>query len=163
ASYLEIYNTSVSNAFDISDWRISGIDFTFPDGSIIEPGTYLILAKDRSAFASAYGSSILVFAEFPGSLDNGGETLTLLKPGLVPGQDQIIDQVTYDNDLPWPNAADGGGASLQLIDPAQDNNRVANWAAVPTNAPPPPPEWKYVVANGTASTPTLYIYLQSAG
>src|SRR5205807_7230735 len=104
--------------------------YTFPDGTIIEPGVYLILAKDRNVFASVYGASIPVLDEFSGSLGKGGETLTLIKPGATPAQDQIIDQVTYDNDLPWPAAADGGGASLQLIDPFQDNNRVANWAAV---------------------------------
>src|SRR5207248_4173013 len=108
-------------------------------------------------------ASIAVLDEFPGGLDNGGETLTLIKPGATPAQDQIIDQVTYDNDLPWPAAADGGGASLQLIDPAQDNNRVANWAAVATNGPPPPPQWQYVTASGTASSTNLYVYLQSAG
>jgi hypothetical protein len=40
----------------------------------------------------------------------------------------IVDQVTYDDDAPWPAAADGGGPSLQLIDALQDNNRAANWA-----------------------------------
>src|SRR6185503_19773087 len=43
-----------------------------------------------------------------------------------------IDQVTYDEAMPWPPEADGSGASLQLIDPFQDNNRVANWAVVST-------------------------------
>jgi hypothetical protein len=163
ASYVEIYNSSASNAFDMSGWQLNGIDFLFANGTVIEPGAYMMLAKDRDVFAATYGASIPVLAEFPGSLDNGGETLTLLKPAIRPAPDLIIDQVTYDNDLPWPNAADGGGASLQLIDPAQDHNRVANWAAVATNAPPPPPEWKYVTASGNASSSALYIYLQSAG
>src|SRR5439155_1516290 len=67
------------------------------------------------------------------------------------------------DDPPWPPDADGLGPSLQLIDAAQDNNRVANWAAVNTNTPPPPAQWQRVVATGTASSSTLYIYLQSAG
>src|SRR5262249_45578264 len=80
-------------------------------------------------------------------------------------QDVIIDQVTYDDALPWPAAGDGGGASLQLIDPLQDNNRSANWAAirVDTNSPPPPAQWQYVTASGNATSTRLYIYLQSAG
>src|SRR6185369_7467940 len=67
-----------------------------------------------------------------GQLDNGGETLKLVKPGITPDQDATIDEVSYDDDAPWPAAADGFGPSLQLVDPAQDNNRVANWAAVTT-------------------------------
>jgi hypothetical protein len=138
ASYVEIYNTSPSNAFDMSGWRLNGVDLTFANGTVLEPGQFLIAAKDRQVFADTYGPSIPVAADFPGSLDNGGETLTLLKPGPTPAEDAIVDQLTYDDDLPWPAAADGGGPSLQLIDPLQDNNRSANWAAVTaasTNAP----------------------------
>ncbi len=163
ASYVEIYNTSASNAFDISNWRLSGVDYTFNSGTILEPGAFLILAKDAAVFASTYGAAIPVLGEFPGSLSNGGEALTLIKPGATSAQDVIIDQVSYDNRLPWPAAADGQGASLQLIDPLQDGNRVANWAAVATNALPPPPQWQRVVATGTASISSLYMYLQSAG
>lgn len=138
AAYVELHNTSVSNAFDLSGWRLNGVDFTFPNGSVIEPGQFRLVVEDATVFAETYGPSLAILGEFPGSLDRGGETLTLVKPGLTPAQDVIIDQVTFDDDLPWPASADGGGSSLQLIDPAQDNNRFANWAAVAggvTNAP----------------------------
>ncbi len=78
-------------------------------------------------------------------------------------QFQVINEVRYESALPWGTAADGGGASLQLVDAAQDNDRVGNWIAVSTNAPPGGPQWRYVVAPGTASSSVLYIYLQSAG
>ena len=163
ASYVEIFNSSVSNAFDMSNWRLDGVGYTFVPGTIIEPGMYFILAQDKIAFASAYGSSIPVLGEFPGSLAGSGETLTLVKPGTTQALDQIIDQVSYDNALPWPSAADGTGASLQLIDPKQDNNRVSNWSAVPTNTPQIGAQWQYVVASGNASSTVLYMYMQSAG
>ncbi|MCI0744262.1 MAG: lamin tail domain-containing protein, partial [Verrucomicrobia subdivision 3 bacterium] len=127
ASFVELHNTSGSNAFDVSRWRISGIDCDIPDGTIIEPGAYLVFAKNREAFALAYGNSWIVSGTFDGNLDNGGETLRLIKPGASPAEDVVVDQVTYDDDAPWPAAADGMGPSLQLIDPQQDNNRVANW------------------------------------
>jgi hypothetical protein len=135
ADYIELLNTSLSNAFDLSGCRLEGVDLTFPNGTVIEPQQYLVLASDRSVFGETYGTAIPVAAEFPGTLDNGGETLTLLSAGPNP---VILDQVTYDDDLPWPASADGQGPSLQLVDPARDNNRVANWAAVNTsntNAP----------------------------
>ncbi|MDB6030496.1 MAG: CotH protein, partial [Verrucomicrobiales bacterium] len=163
ASFIEIYNTSVSNAFDMSGWMLRGAGYTFPPGVIIEPGMYLLLAKNKASFIAAYGNSALVLDEFPGTLDTDGETLTLVKPGATPAQDVIIDQVTYEKNPPWPADANGTGSSLQLIDVTQDNNRVSNWGAVPTNAAAPPVEWKYVTVTGTASSTLLYVYLQSAG
>jgi hypothetical protein len=128
ATYVEVHNTSAANAFDLSRWRINGIDCDIPDGTVIEPGAFLVFAKDREVFATTYGTALLVAGTFAGNLDNGGETITLLKPRATPAeQDLIVDQVTYDDDRPWPASADGLGPSLQLIDPLQDNNRVANW------------------------------------
>src|SRR5688572_31058473 len=49
--------------------------------------------------SNAYGLSGAILGEFRGNLDNGGETLTLIKRGLSPQQDVLIDQVTYDDDL----------------------------------------------------------------
>jgi hypothetical protein len=128
AGYVEIHNTSAANAFDLSRWRITGIDCDIPDGTIIEPGAFLVFAKNREVFGSTYGTALPVAGTFDGVLDNGGETVRLIRPGALPAEDLIVDQVTYDDDLPWPAAADGAGPSLQLIDALQDNNRVANWA-----------------------------------
>lgn len=138
ASYVEIHNTSASNAFDLSGWRLDGAGFIFPSGSVIEPGTFKLVVQDATVFAETYGPSLAILGEMSGKLDDGGETLTLIKPGATPALDSVIDQVTYDDDLPWPGVADGSGPSLQLIDPLRDNNRSANWTAVNsgvTNAP----------------------------
>jgi len=50
---------------------------------------------------------------------------------------------------PWPANANGTGASLQLVDPRQDNWRPGNWLAVLPNASATP-QWTYVTATGTA-------------
>jgi hypothetical protein len=130
AGYVEIHNTSLSNSFDLSNWLISGIDAVIPDGTIIHPGAFLLFVADRAAFAAAYGSGISVAGEFSGQLSNAGETLKLIRPGLAPGAGIVVDALSYDDDPPWPTAADGLGPSLQLIDPNEDNSRVANWAVV---------------------------------
>jgi hypothetical protein len=163
AGYVEMHNTSTTSAFDLSGWRLRGADFTFPAGSVITPGGFLVVANDRVAFAAAYGGFVAVVGEFSGQLKNRGETLTLVQPGATPAEDRVVDQVTYDRAAPWPAAADGTGASLQLIDPAQDNDRVGNWAAVETNPPPPAAQWRYVSTTGNASANTLYLYLTSSG
>jgi len=79
---------------------------------------------------------IPIAGEFKGQLDNSGETLRLIEPGATHADDLVIDEVNYSSTLPWPPLADGIGPSLQLIDPAQDNGRVANWTAVNTNLTP---------------------------
>jgi len=39
-----------------------------------------------------------------------------------------VDEVSYDDALPWPTEADGEGPSLQLIDPLMGNDWIGNWA-----------------------------------
>ena len=132
-SFIELFNRSTTTPFDLSDFRLEGVGYTFAQGAIIQTNSYLLLVKDRPAFANAYGQTIPVFDAFPGSLDNGGEHLALVKPGSTPTEDIIISDVRYDNRLPWPANAAGYGPSLQLMDAAQDEYRVGNWTATVTN------------------------------
>lgn len=163
ASYVEIYNTSGVNSFDLSGWLLKGAAFTFPAGTIIGPGSFLVVASDAAGFATAYGANIPLVGVFSGKLSNTSENLRLVKPGATSSQDLVVDEVLYDSLPPWPSGADGAGASLQLLDPTQDNNRVANWVAVGTNSTAPQAQWHYVTTTGTASSSTLYIYLGSSG
>jgi len=41
----------------------------------------------------------------------------------------LIDWVTYDDEPPWPPEPDGGGPTLELIDPFADNALPQFWAA----------------------------------
>ena len=45
-----------------------------------------------------------------------GELLRLFN-----AQGQLVDSVRYDDQSPWPTAADGQGASLALVNPLLDN------------------------------------------
>jgi hypothetical protein len=132
ASFVEIFNRSLSTSFDLSGCRLNGVDYTFPEGSVIPPGNYWVLVRDRAAFVLAYGAGVRVFDEFAGSLDNGGERLSLIRGSGT--NEVVISEVRYDNALPWPLAADGRGSSLQRIDASQSSWRVANWMAAETNA-----------------------------
>jgi len=130
AEFVEIHNRSTLTTFDLSGYRLNGVDFIFPEGTVIPPNGFVVAVENLSAFQASYGFAPPVAGVYNGTLDNGGETLQLIKPGATPAADLLIDQVTYDDDAPWPTSADGFGPSLQLIDPTRDNNRVANWAAV---------------------------------
>ncbi len=127
ASYIELFNRSTTQAFDLSGWRVNGLDYVFPAGAVIQPRQTLVLAGDRFGFGQAYGWAVGVFDTYAGNLDNGGETLSLLRPGPAAGEELLVDRVTYSGALPWPAGADGAGSALQVIDPSQDNSRLANW------------------------------------
>ena len=157
AQFVELYNNSTNLAFDLSGWQLQGLSYTFPNGSVLEPTNYLVLAANNAAFAAAYGATNPVFDIFSGTLSPNGETLTLNLASNTP-----VTKVKYENQLPWPTNASSTGASLQLIDPSQDNWRVGNWTTVLSNAPVTS-QWTYVTVTGTASSSLFYIYLQSAG
>jgi hypothetical protein len=170
ASFVEIYNNS-DFAFDLSGWRMNGLDYVFPNGAIITNRHYLVLTKNRSAFAAAYGASTAAFDQFDGGLDDGGEAISLEKPVIVLTTNGLtlstntlyttIDRIKYDDDLPWPQFADGTGPSLQLIDANQDNSRVSNWNDSE--------DWRYAtytgVVSGTNASPgtNFLLFLNSTG
>jgi hypothetical protein len=117
AAYVELFNASATASFDLSNWRVNGLGYTFPPGSIITNRQFLVLAKNRSAFISAYGTGAIAFDEFSGSLQTDGETLTLLMPGTGSSQEMTVDKVRYAAAAPWPQT--DPGVSLQLIGPVE--------------------------------------------
>jgi Lamin Tail Domain/CotH kinase protein len=136
AEYVELFNAATNTAFDLSGWGLNGLAYTFPSGSTLAPRSYLLLAKSRVVFAATYGALTPVFEEFAGTLQPDGETLSLIQPGVAPALDLVVDRVRYETNAPWPlTAATRPGTSLQLVDAAQDNSRVANWAVGRTNPP----------------------------
>ncbi len=174
ADYIELFNRSAGFTFDVSGWRINGLDYTFPEGSYIGPRSFLVLTKDRIQFANVYGGAVQVFDQYPGSFQNDGETISLTKPG-PNGTEIIIDKVRYDNSAPWPGGADGTGSSLQVVDLTQDNSRVGNWIVrynspvytAPISTPAQTNEgWRFVSATITGNYPAsarLLVYPDNLG
>lgn len=158
ANYIELFNRSASVTYDLRGYRLNGADFVFDGGSLVGPGSYVLLVENRSIFNALFGKAANILGEYAGSLDNDGETLSIQRPvitGAVTNW-QTIDTVRYDDDAPWPSPADGAGAALQLIDAAEDNNRIGNWG-VPSGA------WQYVTQTGVATTESFYLYTTTAG
>ena len=107
--FIEFLNTG-SKSIDLTGLRFeSGINFTFPDHTILAPGQYLLLVRDLESFESRYGDSVVQTYEYTGRLSNDGEQLRILNDNAEP----IIDFI-YNDQLPWPEAADGEGKSLIL-------------------------------------------------
>lgn len=127
--FVELFNRNPTQAFSLAGWQLEGVDGVFPQGTIIDPNGFLVMARNRDAFARAYSGSNRVAATFSGSFPVGGGALSLIQPGLEVARGPVIDQVVFEWGLPWPESANGQGPSLQLVDAAQDNSRVVNWIA----------------------------------
>ncbi|MCH7781208.1 MAG: lamin tail domain-containing protein, partial [Acidobacteria bacterium] len=122
--FLELFNPSATEAIDLSGWTVEGLALTIPDGTVILPMSYAVLAKDDPLFRATYGSGHFVPSTYDGRLNNSGETIVLRDRS-----GGVIDNVTYFATGPWSETANGGGTSLEVIDPLADNNNPFNWAS----------------------------------
>jgi hypothetical protein len=120
--FVELYNNS-NTEVHLSGWTFwsNNIDYTFEDFSV-EAGGYVLLSRNPDTFPGSIGYG-------DGSLSNSGETLML-----IDSNGQTADSVTYSDgfqgdDDEWPQGADAGGSTLELINPNFDNNLAGNWQA----------------------------------
>ena len=114
--WIELHNPMALD-MDLSGWLIEGgVDYTFPEGTLIPAGGYLVVAADPAAISGAIGP-------YTGELSHEGERLTLRN-----ATGRRIDSVYYAEDDPWPVAADGSGHSLAKIDPDTATDRAEHWA-----------------------------------
>ena len=122
--YIELYNTG-SITLDLSGWRFGdGIHYTFPVSTVITPGGYLVIGHDPATVAATYGITGVLGPFESGRLSNGGERLALEDDA-----GGLVDEVTYDDHHPWPEAPDGDGPSLELINPFFDNDSPCSWGS----------------------------------
>ncbi len=155
SQFVELFNNS-TNGFDISGWELPELAYTFPEGSLLGPGRYLVLTENRAAYTAAYGATNPVFDTFSQPLNAAGGSVSLLMPADDGNAKIVIAHVRYDSSPPWPAAADGAGGSLQLIDPGQDNWRVANWACSDPTLPVSPGA-SNMVQSSLAPFPALFL------
>lgn len=101
---------------------VDGISYTFPNGSIIPPGEFIVLASNKSEFLRRYGFS--PYDEYSGQLDNGGERIEFVNP-----VNKTVFSFTYDDKEPWPEKADGDGYSLvsKRRNPIENPDNVDYW------------------------------------
>ncbi|MFT7302944.1 MAG: hypothetical protein ACI8UZ_001782, partial [Akkermansiaceae bacterium] len=111
--WVELFN-QMGIKTDISGWRIKGLDYIFPPGTVVDPGGYLVVAKNPGAGQ---------LGPFTGSLNNAGERLELINQG-----DRLMDELDYNDSGRWPVEADGSGATLAKRNPYFANKPNENWS-----------------------------------
>lgn len=112
--YIELLNIG-TGTLDLSGVRFTnGLDYTFPAGTTLTGGAYMVVARSRSAFTSRYPAAAATLAPgaFVGALDNSGETLALTLP--APWYVHIL-RFRYEST--WFASTAGGGRSLVVASP----------------------------------------------
>lgn len=143
--WVELYNKS-DHAVDISGWQFDdGIQFTFPADTVVQPGAYLVVARDAAALAAKY-PAIAIAGSFSGELNNQDENIRLRD-----ARGNIADEVHYYDGGRWSGAADGGGSSLELRDPDADNAIGESWAASDEGSKSQWRTYTYTAAPGTSA------------
>jgi hypothetical protein len=119
-SFIELYNRG-TEPYDLSGASFSsGVDFTFPDNTVVDPGEYILVAADPDGYA---GLGVEVFDYAGSEKPNSDKPMWLRdRRGLE------IDYVSYGVTDPWPSEPDNLGPSLMLIDSGLDNTLVTSWA-----------------------------------
>lgn len=117
--FIEFYNNS-DTALDLAGYAIvDGIDYLFPAVELAAQGT-LVVTSDSVKFQRFYNQAAWQWDG--GSLSNGGEGVEVADTS-----DQVIISFEYSDNQPWPQIADGGGASLTLCDPTADPSLPESW------------------------------------
>lgn len=121
--------------YNLNDrWKVSGLNFIFPANIVLQPNEVLLLVCDTTMpddFRIRYGvaGGVRIF-NYTGKLDNGGERIRLMKPDL-PDEGEVpyivVDEVSYDDEPPWPAEPDGDGPSLERIHLSIYGNDPTNW------------------------------------
>jgi hypothetical protein len=129
--WVELYNAD-DTAIDLSGWSMIDGDAThdpliFDNGLTIAAGAYFTIGL----YHDPSGSGTFTFtpdwdasATCQWNLNNSGDTIHLYDANSTE-----VDVVSFLAVAPWPTAPNGTGPSLELINPALDNNLGESWQA----------------------------------
>ncbi len=123
--WIELYNAGKEEV-NLNGWSLIDEDdthtpFVINEDYTIQPDEYVILTKSKTDFESIVDIENKIFGDF--DFGFGGNDLVKL----LDADGDMHDTVNYDNDLPWPEGADGTGYTIELIHPGLDNSLAENW------------------------------------
>jgi len=125
--WVELHNPT-TEPVDLSGWTFfdTGKAFVLPKGRSLGVGEYVVLVRNKEDFKVAFPQvkEDDIIGQLPFKLSNKGERITLFDANKC-----LVDYVIYDDKLPWPEAPDGEGPSLSLVDPLLDNALPESWSS----------------------------------
>src|SRR5262249_23412586 len=101
SEFIELFN-SRGEWQDISGYKLGGeISYTFPAGTFIPGGGFLVIAENPSSLQTNYNITG-VLGPYTNKLSNSGGTVKLINQAGA-----VFLEVNYSDQSPWPVAADG--------------------------------------------------------
>ncbi len=112
--FVEIQNVGTSAASLVGIRLAGDVQFDFATSAVktLAPGARAVVVANASAFQTRYGNQISVAGQFSGRLGNADGNVELLD-----GTGATLVSVSYDDGELWGAAADGLGATLELVAP----------------------------------------------
>lgn len=133
--WVELYNPD-AEPVDVSGWVFKDESddhvFTLPNGTFLAPHGYLVLCEDTTEFRQFFPDVHPVLGNTGFGLSGSGELVRLFN-----SSGDIVDSLTFDDNTPWPEEADGEGPTLELISASYDNALAQSWKASQNNGGTP--------------------------
>ncbi|MES2706061.1 MAG: lamin tail domain-containing protein [Verrucomicrobiota bacterium] len=130
SEFIELHNPGAA-AVDLSGgWFSDAVSLKFPAGTVVPPGGFLVVCEDPAVIQSKWalsGPAVFnwnagVVPPVYGQLKNSGDLITLRSAA-----GELLDEVEYAKGFPWPTVGDPPNYSIELINPALDNNLGGHW------------------------------------
>ncbi len=118
--FVELYNAS-SKILDVDGWALgdASSNGTIQQGWLL-PGEYMILTSTSNVDSFLVATAV---TSFP-SLNNSGDNIVIRDPFGT-----VLDSISYTDDWYRDPAKDGGGYSIERINPSAPCSNEANWTA----------------------------------
>ncbi len=125
SDWLELYNYG-ANPVLLTGWYLKDEILTnrwnVPVGTVVAPGSYLVISTDVAAFSIVYPEVLNVIGQPDFRFSNAGERLSLFNAA-----NTRIASMAYQDSLPWQEGSDGHGRTLQVVNPTGDLDDPMNW------------------------------------
>src|SRR4029453_19204316 len=119
--FIELYNKGAADV-GLSGWVLDDdVNFTFPPGTTIPAGGYLVIGANAAWLNSQY-TGLTAIGDWSGSLANNGDRVRL-----EDANGNLADEVDFRFGGEWPTLAGGDGSSLELSNPNADNSLGGAW------------------------------------
>ena len=126
--WVEIHNPN-QETWNIAGFRIMDSKnrdaFEFPEGSIIQGKSFIVICQDQAIFKSLHVEPEFVFGNLEFGFSGTQDSVRLFN-----ANGELLDMVAYSEADNWPLEVDVVGGTLELIDPSLDNSKPENWANI---------------------------------
>jgi len=125
SNWFELHNAGAS-AVSLNGWTAKPhsfpTSFSFPNGTTMQPGAYLVVVSNDTEFTAIHPSVSNFVGNTPFQLNNTADTIELYD-----NSSTLVESVAYFDSIPWLKGADGFGRTLEVVNENGNANDPHNW------------------------------------